>query len=119
MDSLIKFAILLDKNGIPHISVRSPGSLPPIDFADSATEEQKALALQLYQNFDWSDPKPLKSLDEIKMAYLGSAGTPEERQLLWDSMLAGILLWFTATYPDTMQEILDGIGVPFKVRKDK
>ena len=120
MDNLLdKFAKLLEYNGIPHYSVRKPGADTPIDFTESTTEEQKSLALQLYQNFDWSEPKPLKSLDEIKVAYLGSAGTPEERQLLWDSMLAGVLLWFTATHPDEMQQILDGIGVPFKVRKDK
>lgn len=118
-DRLMIFGKVLEANSIPHVSIRLPGSGTPIDFAESVTKEQVELGLRLYAEFDWSDPQPLKSLDEIKMAYLGSAGTPEERQILWDSMLAGILLWFTATYPDTMQEILDGIGVPFKVRKDK
>jgi len=120
MDNLLdRFSKLLELNNIPHYSIRKPGAEVPIDFKDEATPEQKTLALQLYSEFDWSPPQSLKSIDEIKVAYLGSAGTPEERQLLWDSMLAGILLWFTATYPDTMQEILDGIGVPFKVRQDK
>lgn len=120
MDNLLdRFSKLLELNDIPHYSIRKPGAEVPIDFKDDATPEQKALALQLYGEFDWSPPQPLKSIDEFKAAFLGTGARPDERQALWDAMLAGVLLWFANTHPDTMQEILDGIGVPFKVRKDK